>query len=393
MFDMKMKSLYADAIDVKPMRKFAAYVLDFISALILTLVLFSIAELIMNSTPIVKDKKNSLNVTAQEMFDMVLDSGLGKENTQHVLISQNQYVSDQIKGMTYSVLVDHNDNTVSKETYQGTQAISKENDGIFHYFVEFKEANKSQFIAESKNQSGLDYYRNILKEKDVLSLFDEDSYFSFSLQTAKSIDEYYRNSSYSIGKNNYSKIETCFKFLLEKGIHDIQTYYKPYISLSESYSNKANEIYQIKNIEVLLSYLISIGIVYVLIPILLKDGRTIAFKVLGFALTDKDGNQLSFYHYLIKYLATCMECLCIIFLSGLLFFTSSAIGWLGEPLFLNVSFLTLSIYSLLIMFLSFLLCFVFPKTHQSLIEWISMVRVKDTRQFVSKTKELIKDGR
>ncbi len=388
---MKTKSFYATACNAKPGKKFAAYILDFFLAVVLTLAFFGIAEWIMNATPYVTGRKNQLNETVEQMHQMVLTSHIGKENEEGQLISQNQYVSDYIKGAVYQSLVRNGEETISETTYKDVTMVSEKNDGVFLYFVSFKVENKSSFLAESKNECGMDFYRKKLLENSSSDFFVEEGYPYLTYECAKSIDSYFRDSDYAIGKKNYQRLDSSYRKLLERGISDIQKFYQPYLELDERYQEETKSLYSVKNWEILLSYFLSILLLYLMIPLLLKDGRSISFKALGFSVTDKEGNVLSFYHVLIRFCMALVECFSAVFFSGLIFFASSSIGWLGEPLFGNISFLSLSLFSMIFAFFSFLLSLVLSNTHQSLSEWISMELVKDSKMFVAPKKELMKN--
>lgn len=388
---MKTQSLYATACNAKPGKKFAAYILDFFLSVVLTLSFFGIAEWIMNATPYVTERKSQLNETVEQMHQMVLSSHIGKENENGQLLSQNQYVLDYIKGSVYQSLIRNGEKTISKTTYKDVEMISEKNDGVFLYFVSFKVENKSSFLAESKNESGFDYYRKELFENSSSDFFVEEGYPYLTYECAKSIDSYFRDPDYSIGKTNYQRLDSSYRKLLEKGISDIQRFYQPYLDLNDKYQEETKSLYSVKNCEVLLSYFLSICILYLMLPLLLKDGRTISFKALGFSVTDKEGNEPSFYNVLIRFCMALIECVSTVFFSGLVFFASSSIGWLGEPLIGNISFLSLSLFSMIFALFSFLLSLVLSNTHQSLSEWIAMELVKDSKVFTAPKKELMKN--
>lgn len=389
---MRKKSLYSTALVCKPFKKLGAYFLDLFLTFIVGVLFFAIFEGIMNATPLVKERKININNVTYSMYDMVISSGLGKDNGSGVLISQNDYVSNYIKGATYKSLTMNSVDNISLETYKDVVSIDETNDGVYIYYTTFKTNNLESYGTNARVNYGYDYYKKQLNYNDTISsYFVSDEYPYLTLDTAKKIDEYFRNDSYSIGKEIYSNLDTSYRKLLEDGIYDIQHNYKPYLSLNEDYEKKTSSLYVIKNIEIIITYLLSIFVIYIMFPLIFKNGQTLSFKILKLAVIDKNGYEPTILNYLIHYLVLAVESLIMIPLTALVFYSSDSIGWISQTLFLNFSFLSLGIYSFLILIMSFVLTFVFRKTRQTLSEYLSMEIVKDMTMYESK--EIKDNGR
>lgn len=382
---MKTKSLYSTACVCKPFKKLGAYFFDLLTSFIIGLLLFAIFEGIMNATPLVKDKKTEINSITYSMHDLVISSGLGKDNSNDVLISQNQYVLNYIKGATLKSLNRNSVENISNETYKDVIEIDDSNDGVFNYYTKFKVNNIDDYGINARENSGLVYYKNQLNNNNsITSYFEDEDYPYLTIETAKNIDEYLRNNSYAIGKEMYDKLDASYRTLLENGIYDIQHNYRPYLNLNEIYNDKTSSLYSIKNIEIVIVYFLSLFIVYLLFPIIFHNGQTLSFKIFKFVVVSKDDYEPTWVNYLMRYLIICLESLIIIPLISLVFYSADAIGWISQTLFLNFSFLSLGLYSLLILLMSFVLTFVLRNTRQTISEYLSMEIVKDITMYESK---------
>ena len=387
-----MESIYADALKVKPLRKFPAYFLDLFLAFVSTLVLFAVFESVMNLTPYVKERREEVNRISSSMMDTVVASGLGIEEN-GLLVSQDSYVSRQIKGMVHQSLLESKKDGISSETYRNVTPINQANDALFSYYADFKEKNLSGYGGNAKESCGAEYYRTELLLLSGRDLFVEQDYPEICLDAAEKVDEYYRNQDYVPGKEDYGRIDKALRTLLEKGIYDLQHNYRPYLEQNEEFLRKTDQLYLVKNMEILLSYFLGMAVVYLLFPLIFRDGRTPAFRILSFACTTKNGKRPGFVTNLLHWFWMCLESFLIVSLTAIVFFGSSAISWIGTPLFGNVSFLMLSVYSFFVLIISYTFCFAFRNTHQSLSEFLSMEIVRDSKMFVCQNKGREKHGR
>ncbi len=388
---MKKKSIYITACVCKPFKKLGAYFLDLLLSFIIGLLFFAIFEGVMNATPLIKNKKSEINSITYSMYDMVISSGLGKDNGNDVLISQNQYVLEYIRGTTLKSLKQNSISDISIETYKDVTQIDESNDGVFIYYTKFKVTNNDDFGINSQADCGLEYYKNkFMSTNSITTYFEDGDYPYLTLDTAKDIDEYLRNSSYSVGKEKYDKLDSSYRAMLEKGIYDIQHNYRPYLKLNDEYNKKTSSLYSIKNVEIVIVYFLSLFIVYLFFPIIFHNGQTLSFKILKLAVVTKDDFEPTWTNNLIHYFVICIESLIIIPLISLVFYSADAVGWISQTLFLNFSFLSLGLYSLLILLMSFVLTFVLRKTRQTISEYLSMEIVKDITMYES---EELKDGR
>lgn len=387
---MKKKSIYCNASVAKPLRKCLSYLIDFFLSFLVSLILFGVIEAFMNMTPKVKRVKEDGNKITQSMFDMVLSSGLGKEKD-GTLITKDAYLDGYLKGSVLGSLERHGDAGASSDIYQGIDAVYGTDDGIYRYFVSFKSERLEDYGTNAREEVGIDFYRKALVENADVSYFETEGYPSLTLSTAKAVDEYFRNPDYEIGKGIYEKLDASYRALLEKGIYDIEHNYRPYMELNGKYEECVSSLYTGKNIGIIVSYLLGLSVVYILFPLIFRDGKTLSFRFLSLAKTDRDGNEVKWYQYLIQFSVMVIESPILISFVAIVFYGSSAIDWISRVLFLNFSFLSLSLYSFLLLLASSVMTFAMRETHQTFSELLSFQVVRDLKLFDVKKKE-INDG-
>ncbi len=384
--DMKIKndSIYALGEPCSRGRKFASYVLDFLTSVILAVILFMLAEFIMNNTSLMKGYREDVSGSYTALIREIEKTGIGEADDEENLLSLSTLEENYMKGIVFRTLKENNVSGISEETYKDVKEIDATNDHAYSYYVTFKATHLSDYKEESRVASGWNYYTGQLFKDSDASYFilKENEYPLLTLDTAKAIDNYFRDASYSIGSKCYNSVLSSYSLLLEAGTKDVQNNYAPYESLFATYQIVLKRLYIVRDLELLICYALTLLIVYFLIPLLFRNGQTLSMKILKIGATDKRGGNPAWYQLLIKYGVNLIEYFLIIPVVALLFYGPDALDLIGSELFWNISYLSLGAFSLIFMILSFALTFLMRNTKQSISEYLSGMIVKDSEVYV-----------
>lgn len=389
-------SFYSQASVAKPLKKFLAYLLDFLVALILMVALFAIEEAIMTNTPLVKEKQDEINKVTNDMYDMVLDAKVGKDRS-GTLAGQNDIIEDYLKGVTLSSLKHHGITDISENIYSGYTEMNEDSDYCYYYFVNFKSVNNDSFLAETKKQCGEEYYVSTLKERsngniyldnnESKTIFVTNGYPYLTLDAAKAMNEYLLHGNYAVGERISTTIHNSYEKLISSAVSDFQKYYQPYLDKNKEYESLADQLYKVKDVELLISYLVSLALCYIMFPLIFKEGRTLSLKILKLGATNTKNEKVALWNIFAKYGMTILLYGVLFSLTGLFYFSTSALEWIGRSMFLNISFLSIGIFSLFAIMFSFIFSLVLKK-HQNFEELVSFELTKDGTQFETKKKEI-----
>ncbi len=375
----RQNSFYSQGEVCRTGRKFASYVLDFLVSVIVSVLVFWAVEAISNSTSSMKKNNELVRSSYSSLISMIEESGISKADENEDLLSRSVLVENYMKGAVLHSLKVNEVEGISEETYKDVTEIDEKNDYAFSYYVTFKSAHLSDYEDTAKTNYGVDYYYQQLVQYSSSDYFfqNTEKYPLIALESAKAIDNYFRDSSYSIGSNIYTSISESYSLLLQSGSQDLQNSYKPYLALFEGYQTNIKNVYRVRSLELFVSYLFSLFIVYMLVPLLFRNGQTLAMKVLKIGATDKNGNEVAWYQLLIKYAVNLIEYALIIPVVALLYYGTDALDLVGSSLFWNISYLSLGAFSIIFMVCSMILCFCLRKTKQSIPEYLSFMIVHD----------------
>lgn len=381
----KEVSFYKSSVNIKPLRKLWIYFIDVICLLIISCLFFGVSELISSNLDVVKNKRNSMSVQKDQLYTLVDDSKL------------DVYENSSLKGSSsickkymYSLVLEslkyNNEEASNSSQYSGIYPISKETDNVYYYYVTYKTSNINDYSI--KENYGVEYFLTLSKSNIDFDKYFEirDNYPSLKKDIALSIHEYFNNENYTIGKSNYDTIYNYYSNMLSKGITDFTSYYSPYVNLNNEFNNGATYLLSIKIYELFASYLLSSLLLFVMFPLIFKDGKTLTFKIFHMATCKLDGNTPNITNYLLKWFINLLEYLVVISIIGIIFFNADIISLFQINLFGFFNLLTMSLFSLIIIILSIIYMFI-NKNKQTISEFVSMVLVKDGKEFTIVNKE------
>ena len=398
---MNNNSLFSNGNVVTSFKKFPAYVLDFIITIVYHLILFACLEGIMNVTPFVSSLRDTMNHQYDGLVTTVCDTHISKKNERGDLVDRSTLLDEYIHGAVLNSLQENNYEGISTETYKDYQAINQTNDYAFRYFIDFKPTNIDDFESDAITSYGKDYYNKLFLEPNAQSQDEEEKkktlypYFQIeetsgyplmTFDTAKQIDNYFRDRNYSQGKTVFDEITRSYENTLTVGFNDIQAHYIPYQILQMQYEKNSQKMFIIKLVELSVTYALAILLSYFVMPMILKDGRTLSMKILSLGASSRNGGPIKWWQNLLKSAITIFEFACMIPITAVIFFQTGGIDITAYPLFGGISFLSLGAFSIVFMFFSFLLSFVMRETRQTIPEYLTNIAVKGSDVFYVKTK-------
>jgi hypothetical protein len=386
---MDNTSLYADAEPVRRGRKAGAALLDYLTLMILTLLLYVASEAIGQSTATVKNLTAEASGIRENLYSLVEESKLDETDPDSGnLVGSAALAKRYIISATLASLEKNGVTDISKTTYDGYEAIKPETDNAYFFYVTFKQENKNNFSSsdESINDSGTAFYRDLLVQKSDVDGFEREGYPYLFLKTAKAIDSYLRDENYVIGKNAYECILSGYQQVLSLGTQEFIQYYTPYVNVNSQYTAKTSLLYRIRHGELLASYALGILLVFFVAPLILKDGMTTTDKILKIGVATVHGHRPPWYLLLLHSALLGIAYLSVLPLVFLCYYGVDGLSLFDSSLIPHLSLLVLGLSSLLIILFSFLLTFINPSRKQTISEFLSSLVSKDGREFtVSRT--------
>lgn len=369
------ENLYATAVVAKPGKKTLAYFLDYCLTLVFSILLFALFDLISLAVPSYTNLKDETSKAQTNLYQIIYDSHLSSYDDGNVFMSEDKIVENYVYGI---VLSSSSDETLSKmNQYKDKEKMNKETDRIFYYYNNYRVENKNLF--EGDSYIGDEYLNKVFpKSKSYFEI--KDGYPILNINSVTLLNDYILYSKNENGKIIYDSIKTDYRNAYKDCMNDIQTS-KSYKETLTKFNSGKNTILMTRGSFLIIGYILATAISYILFPLIFKDGKTIGFKVFGLAFTTIDDELVKISSILIKSLlmlimgfsANSLSCFILFGAQGMYLLTLNIWG------FINI--LYVSIFSLLLVIVSFFLMIFRKNNHQTLSETICMIVAKNTKEF------------
>lgn len=380
------ENLYATAVVAKPGKKALAYFLDYYLTLIFSILLFALFDLISLAVPSYTNLKDETSKAQTNLYQIIYDSHLSSYDDGNVFMSEDKIVENYVYGI---VLSSSSDETLSKmNQYKDKEKMDKETDRIFYYYNNYRVENKNLF--EGDSYIGDEFLSKVFpKSKSYFEI--KDGYPILNINSVTLLNDYILYSKNENGKIIYDSIKTDYRNAYKDCMNDIQTS-KSYKETLTKFNSDKNTILMTRGSFLIIGYILATAISYILFPLIFKDGKTIGFKVFGLAFTTIDDELVKISSILIKSLlmlimgfsANSLSCFILFGTQGMYLLTFNIWG------FINI--LYVSIFSLLLVIVSFFLMIFRKNNHQTLSETICMIVAKNTKEFKVENNVVKKEG-
>lgn len=400
---LKQESFYKNSPVVTLRKKILPYLLDYFLTLILSLLLYVGVNAIGETLPYFKNIQSEASSIQLDLYSLVNDSGIRHQGEDGFLVTSEYKLEKMIKEeVLYSLKINNNVNSNSA-IYDGFEALDlnnkEHNNGIYYYFINYKVNNLNLYNEEYKAKDyGIDFYLNEIVKLKENHYFEQGLYVNdlnyplIKYDIAIAIDEYYRNSNYIIGSDYYNEIYSLYYSGINKAMNDLIYGNTSYIFLNNKHNELVNDMLNFRGNALLISYVLSVIIIYLIFPLILKEGRTIGLRVFKLVSIDINGNKVSILNNLIRMIVSIFSVFSLLIIDIFLLFGTQAMYFFNINLLGFINIFVLSLISLIFNLISIAFTFINKNRHQNIEETLAMIVIVDGDEFIvnnNKEKEVI----
>ena len=408
-------SKYKNNVLAKRSKVFLSSLLDYFLIVIVSFMLFIIVtNPVISVLPSFKENINNLNDTTLKLYQIVSETRLqtfDEEHNSFISIDNDarKYVTTLLKtslyvrGMDLPSINQEEEQIDIKDTFLNTDNNNYPNDNLSYYFYTFKSNNESlnnyvySDIDYSNNKEdylyleALDFDNELFNDyfisKEEFNNLNIDNDFKSSLNRFNILSEDYQSYliSYLIYNEDneslvsiYNNLATSYKNAIQIFINEVETNFTPYLETNDSFNYYYNYYVLTYIIALLITYLITFIVFIVIIPLGIKDNRTIGLKVLKLGICRSDELEPNLFNIVIKDIL-----LFILYFNSILFtlFFVNLLPISVFPLFnSHFSLIQVVIFSLLLLILSYIYL-IFSKNHQVLSLLSGNLVIKNSEEF------------
>lgn len=373
-------SKYQTAVEAKVPERFLASFFDILMAFILTVCLFSLFDLALTHMSVYKDQASISESYQEELYSLVEDSHLSKREDSQ-LESVEDTARNYLLSLTLKTLKEVKPaEEISSSTYSEVEPITPETDALYYYNAIFKNENRDKY--NDAEFYDADSYLNMFLTSDIKEYFTvEGGYAYLAEDVALDLDEYLVNNS-DVGEEIYMSIYNRYSSLLNDAITEFTGSYRPYVEMNEKFIESSHSQLNMHGIALLLSYLLSLIILFIVMPLIFKDGKTISMRVLSLATSDVRGYETSLLNLIFRFFFYFLADGFIPFISVLLAFGYEGTFFMQINIMSFFNLFTFFIISLVYLLATSIVSLIPRKNgRQSLTDILSLLYLKDTKEY------------
>ena len=264
---------------------------------------------------------------------------------------------------------------------------------LYDYYGEFKEMKANHFSGDLGNVGKQYIYNRILKEidnenKQYYMEQDAWAYPTLRQEVAKALKVWLENKEETIkidgvsynGATIAEDIVRGYKKLLQEARDELCKNYEGY---AEQYTDldklrKGLIGYKIKTL-MIVYFLITI-VWYVVFPIILKNGASLANKAFRMGASTKNGDEIPLWSILLKWGMKTLEYFNVVYFVLILMYSIHCKTFMEYKIFGTIKFELFYFVSVGIMILSAIMCATDKKKYRTLSDYVSSQEMKDLRE-------------
>lgn len=376
---------------VKKGKHVIASLFDYFLIVIFSFALFSILSPIYQNFLFSVENQEKYKIAQDETIEILKSTHLQEYNDESgrffsMQESGRKYLLSLLKSSCYENKIDYyeNENNTRKkvelneeDSFEYRDENGYVNDSLAFYFIDFRDANKNSYDYELETYNLYSFNSKLLCLDSSNGIFVDSSYslstnFILSKENCNKLMAY-MNFSDASGEYLYNQLLSLYLEIADKGIKEIENYYSPYNLKLKEFQTYFYSYTRGYGVVIIICYLISFLICYVLFPLIFKRGRSVSYRFLSLFPVRNDEDDLRISNYIVKYIFLLIEMFSSIFFLPLFIMK---LNLLSSPFIGSVTLFQLCVFSLLLSIISIVFSFI-SKDNQFLSEYASQSYVVD----------------
>lgn len=375
-------------LTVKKIKRILVSLGDYFLLMIVSFSLFTLAgKPIYNAMPFTNEVQSKYQEKETELIDIIESTGLqsydkSKNRLTSLSEESKEYIDILVKtsfyasGRDYEV-VESGKKTTRKIEEKETFYSEEKKDSLSYYFVTFRKEQSSFY------RGSLSMYDKSFFQKDLLlldttnkDLVNESFVLGSDILLSDDVSDkilYYQNYGEGEGKTLYNRISDLFVSVSQKGIQEIESDYLPYVTAMSEMTNAFHQYVVGYDVTMLIVYVVSFLIYFVLLALIFKRGRTPVFRFTRLCSVQNDGFPMEAKSMILKNLVLFFCFFHVLFFSALF---SNQLNILSYSFLGPISMFQLIVFSFLLSLLSLIFVFI-SKDNQTLSDFASSTYVVD----------------
>lgn len=272
---MKVQVLTENENSLGRGKKFYVGLFDFLTMFLSCVLLFVGFLAIFQSSASSKEMSDAIASAEKELADVCVETKLtryesGESGTS--LVSMERIAVDYVKSQVLARFIADSDGRANDAVFDGITAATTKNDPCYFYLATYKNEHSADYGKQTEYT--VDYYKETVGKTEC---FDNADYPLIKASAADEIFAYYKdNSSSDVA---YNSVKTAYENMVKGCVGDFMDVSNLYDAKQQAYGAASERLYKTYIYALLIAYLLSMTVWYLVLPLVLKDGQTVFMRL------------------------------------------------------------------------------------------------------------------
>ncbi len=376
---MKVQVLTESENSLSRGKKFYVGLFDFLSMFLICAILFVGFLAVFRSTDAYVGMQDDIDTSKKVLADLCVESGLTKYITAdggQSLASMERIAVDCVKGQVLARFTADGDERSSDGIFDGITPLTAENDPCLQYLNAYRTAHIAEY-ANADTSLDADFCLETMRNTDC---FGTEKYPILTTESASAIYTYLTDETAS--DEIYATVKNAYLTVVKECINDFMDGNSAYAEKQENYADANEKLYRVYLYGLLVAYLLAMITVYLILPLVLKEGRTAFMKLFRLrSLNTFDGGDITNGQTVIRFVC---QLFLNLFAPLLVLLISQDISTFAEIIFVKIlhffNFFTVGTLALILTFCNMIFTLYSRRKKQTITEFVSgMTTVEDKR--------------
>lgn len=270
-------------------KKFYVALFDFFALFLACVLLFMCFLAIFQSSEACKSITENISAAEKALADACVETKLTKYETNDSgtsLASMERVAVDFVKAQAYARFIANGDERATDKIFADVVQITAENDPCLYYINDYKVAHKSDYSTLNADLTAEHYIEALRKT----NCFDEGEYPLLTTESAEAVYDYLKNSDAS--DKVFADVKTAYSSLVEECVGDFMDNSNAYATMQQNYGYASEKLYKTYIYALLIVYLLSMTVFYLILPLVLKDGQTLFMRLFRLRCVNYDTQNI-----------------------------------------------------------------------------------------------------
>ena len=360
-------------------KKFYIALFDFLVMTICCAILFATFVLFFQNSEPYRQMQDTISSAEKKLADACTETKLTRLETTEdgtMLLSMEHIADEYVLGQVYARYMLQGDPKKADALFTGATAMTAESDPCYYYIAHYRSEHKDAYSVYDEKLTEAYYLESV---RELEGVFAGKNYPVLTSEAADAVFAYLKGESDD--RQVYNRVKDMYLSVLQELISDFMKNCSVYINAQQNYEQASLHLYSHLVYALLIAYFISMTVFYLVLPLCLKDGRTIFMRLFRLQSLHVDKNDVGAGQVAIRFV-----CQLLLYLFAPLLILLCCVDIATYFIIIFVRFfnyfnlISLGTFALMLSVCNMIFTFYSKKKKQTAAEFLSqMITVEDSR--------------